>query len=148
MSLKEILLQDMKEAMKAKAEGKTALAVIRMIRSAIRNKEIDEKIELDDPGVGAVIAKEMKQRKESLVEFEKAGRDDLIAQIKDEIMVLEKYMPKQLSPEEVRQIVVRAIAGKSSITMGEVMKLVMPQVQGKADGRIVSQVVKELLQQS
>ncbi|PNH21724.1 aspartyl-tRNA amidotransferase [Megasphaera hutchinsoni] len=148
MSLKEILLQDMKEAMKAKAEGKTALAVIRMIRSAIRNKEIDEKIELDDAGVGAVIAKEMKQRKESLVEFEKAGRDDLIAQIKDEIMVLEKYMPKQLSPEEVRQIVVRAIAGKSSITMGEVMKLVMPQVQGKADGRIVSQVVKELLQQS
>lgn len=148
MSLKEILLQDMKEAMKAKAEGKTALAVIRMIRSAIRNKEIDEKIELDDAGVGAVIAKEMKQRKESLVEFEKAGRDDLIAQIKDEIMVLEKYMPKQLSPEEVRQIVVRTIAGKSSITMGEVMKLVMPQVQGKADGRIVSQVVKELLQQS
>lgn len=148
MSLKEILLQDMKEAMKAKAEGKTALAVIRMIRSAIRNKEIDEKIELDDAGVGAVIAKEMKQRKESLVEFEKAGRDDLIAQIKDEIIVLEKYMPKQLSPEEVRQIVVRAIAGKSSITMGEVMKLVMPQVQGKADGRIVSQVVKELLQQS
>ena len=148
MSLKEILLQDMKEAMKAKAEGKTALAVIRMIRSAIRNKEIDEKIELDDAGVGAVIAKEMKQRKESLVEFEKAGRDDLIAQIKDEIIVLEKYMPKQLSPEEVRQIVVRAIAGKSSITMGEVMKLVMPQVQGKTDGRIVSQVVKELLQQS
>lgn len=148
MSLKEILLQDMKEAMKAKAEGKTALAVIRMIRSAIRNKEIDEKIELDDAGVGAVIAKEMKQRKESLLEFEKAGRDDLIAQIKDEIMVLEKYMPKQLSPEEVRQIVVRAIAGKSSITMGEVMKLVMPQVQGKTDGRIVSQVVKELLQQS
>ena len=148
MSLKEILLQDMKEAMKAKAEGKTALAVIRMIRSAIRNKEIDEKIELDDAGVGAVIAKEMKQRKESLVEFEKAGRDDLIAQIKDEIMVLEKYIPKQLSPEEVRQIVVRAIAGKSSITMGEVMKLVMPQVQGKTDGRIVSQVVKELLQQS
>ena len=76
-----------------------------------------KKIELDDAGVGAVIAKEMKQRKESLVEFEKAGRDDLIAQIKDEIMVLEKYMPKQLSPEEVRQIVVRAIAGKSSITM-------------------------------
>ena len=107
-----------------------------------------KKIELDDAGVGAVIAKEMKQRKESLVEFEKAGRDDLIAQIKDEIMVLEKYMPKQLSPEEVRQIVVRAIAGKSSITMGEVMKLVMPQVQGKTDGRIVSQVVKELLQQS
>ena len=148
MSLKEILLQDMKEAMKAKAEGKTALAVIRMIRSAIRNKEIDEKIELDDAGVGAVIAKEMTPRTESLVEFEKAGRDDLIAQIKDEIMVLEKYMPKQLSPEEVRQIVVRAIAGKSSITMGEVMKLVMPQVQGKTDGRIVSQVVKELLQQS
>ena len=74
MSLKEELLQDMKAAMKAKEAGKTALSVIRMVRSSIRNTEIDGKCELDDAGVGAVIAKEMKQRKESLAEFEKAGR--------------------------------------------------------------------------
>ena len=80
MSLKEILLQDMKEAMKAKESGKTALSVIRMIRSAIRNTEIDNKIELDDAGVGVIIAKEMKQRQESLEEFKKAGRDDLVEQ--------------------------------------------------------------------
>ncbi|KXB90452.1 YqeY-like protein [Veillonellaceae bacterium DNF00751] len=146
MSLKEELLQDMKAAMKAKADGKTALSVIRMVRSAVRNKEIDEKIELDDAGVGAVIAKEMKQRKESLAEFEKAGRNDLISQVQAEISVLEKYMPKQLSIEEVRQLVQTVTAGKPDLKMGDVMKAVMPQVGGKADGRVVSQVVKEVLQ--
>lgn len=146
MSLKEELLQDMKAAMKAKADGKTALSVIRMVRSAVRNKEIDEKIELDDAGVGAVIAKEMKQRKESLAEFEKAGRNDLISQVQAEISVLEKYMPKQLSIEEVRQLVQTVTAGKPDLKMGDVMKGVMPQVGGKADGRVVSQVVKEVLQ--
>lgn len=146
MSLKEELLQDMKAAMKAKADGKTALSVIRMVRSAVRNKEIDEKIELDDAGVGAVIAKEMKQRKESLAEFEKAGRNDLISQVQAEISVLEKYMPKQLSIEEVRQLVQTVTAGKPDFKMGDVMKAVMPQVGGKADGRVVSQVVKEVLQ--
>ena len=79
MSLKEELLQDMKTAMKAKEAGKTALSVIRMVRNSIRNTEINGKCELDDAGVAAVIAKEMKQRKESLAEFEKAGRSDLAA---------------------------------------------------------------------
>ena len=105
MSLKDQLLQDMKEAMKAKEAGKTQLSVIRMVRSSIRNTEIDGKCVLDDAGVGVVIAKEMKQRKESLAEFEKAGRSDLIEQTQAEIAVLEKYMPKQLTPEEVAQIV-------------------------------------------
>lgn len=146
MSLKEELLQDMKTAMKAKEAGKTALSVIRMVRSAIRNTEIDGKCELDDAGVGAVIAKEMKQRKESLAEFEKAGRQDLVDQTKSEIAVLEKYMPKQLSADEVRDIVTKAIAGQTGLKMGDVMKLVMPQVKGKADGKVVSQIVREILQ--
>lgn len=146
MSLKEELLQDMKTAMKAKEAGKTALSVIRMVRSAIRNTEIDGKCELDDAGVGAVIAKEMKQRKESLAEFEKAGRQDLVDQTKAEIAVLEKYMPKQLSADEVRDIVTKAIAGQTGLKMGDVMKLVMPQVKGKADGKVVSQIVREILQ--
>ena len=148
MSLKDQLLQDMKEAMKAKEAGKTQLSVIRMVRSSIRNTEIDGKYVLDDAGVGVVIAKEMKQRKESLAEFEKAGRSDLIEQTQAEIAVLEKYMPKQLTPEEVAQIVRNAISGQdvASLKMGDVMKLVMPQVKGKADGKLVSQTVKEILQ--
>ena len=148
MSLKEELLQDMKMAMKAKEAGKTALSVIRMVRSSIRNTEIDGKCELDDAGVGAVIAKEMKQRKESLAEFEKAGRSDLADQTKAEMAVLEKYMPKQLTEDEVAQIVRDAIAGQdvSSLKMGDVMKLVMPKVKGRADGKLVSQTVRKILQ--
>lgn len=148
MSLKDELLQDMKAAMKAKGSGKTALSVIRMVRSAIRNTEIDGKCELDDAGVGAVIAKEMKQRKESLAEFQKAGRDDLVAQTQAEIDVLAKYMPKQLTAEEVAQIVRDTIAGKdvATLKMGDVMHQVMPKVKGKADGKLVSQTVKQILQ--
>lgn len=119
MSLKNELLQDMKEAMKAKEAGKTALSVIRMVRSAIRNAEIDGgHCELDDAGVGAVIAKEMKQRRESLAEFEKAGRADLVEETKAEMAVLEKYMPKQLTEDEVRQIVTDTIAGQEGLQMG------------------------------
>lgn len=132
--------------MKAKEAGKTALSVIRMVRSAIRNTEIDGKCELDDAGVGAVIAKEMKQRKESLAEFEKAGRADLVEQTKAEMAVLEKYMPKQLSEDEIRTIVTKAIDGQTGLKMGDVMKLVMPQVKGKADGKVVSKIVREILQ--
>lgn len=148
MSLKEELLQDMKDAMRAKEAGKTALSVIRMVRSSIRNTEIDGKCELDDAGVGAVIAKEMKQRKESLADFEKAGREDLVEQVKAEMAVLEKYMPKQLTADEICQIVNDAVAGKTGLKMGDVMKLVMPQVKGKADGKVVSQVVREILQKN
>lgn len=148
MSLKETLLQDMKAAMKAKEEGKVALSVIRMVRNSIKNAEINGKCELDDAGVSVVIAKEMKQRKESLAEFEKAGRQDLVDETKAEMDVLEKYMPKQLTPEEVEQIVRDAISGQdvAALKMGDVMKLVMPKVKGKADGSLVSKTVKEILQ--
>ena len=134
--------------MKAKEEGKIALSVIRMVRNSIKNAEINGKCELDDAGVSVVIAKEMKQRKESLAEFEKAGRQDLADETKAEMAVLEKYMPKQLTPEEVEQIVRDAIAGQdvATLKMGDVMKLVMPKVKGKADGSLVSKTVKEILQ--
>lgn len=148
MTLKDQLLQDMKSAMKAKDAGKLELSVIRMVRSSIRNTEIDGKCELDDAGVGAIISKEMKQRKESLAEFEKAGRSDLVEQTKLEMDVLKKYMPEQLTPEEVRTIITTAIAGKDKATlkMGDVMKMVMPLVKGKADGKLVSKTVNEVLQ--
>lgn len=148
MPLKDQLLQDMKEAMKAKESGKVALSVIRMVRSAIRNTEIDGKCVLDDTGVGAIIAKEMKQRQESLEEFEKAGRTDLADQTRLEMTVLEKYMPAQLTPEELRTIITDAIAGLAGAEpkLGDVMKAIMPKVKGKSDGRLVSQTVKEILQ--
>lgn len=148
MLLKDQLLQDMKEAMKAKESGKVALSVIRMVRSAIRNTEIDGKCVLDDTGVGAIIAKEMKQRQESLEEFEKAGRSDLVEQTRLEMAVLEKYMPAQLTPEELRTIITDAIAelAVAEPKLGDVMKAIMPKVKGKSDGRLVSQTVKEILQ--
>lgn len=148
MSLKETLLQDMKASMKEKESGKTKLAVIRMVRSSIRNAEIDGKCELDDIGIGTVIAKEMKQRKESLEDFVKAGRADLAEQVKAEMAVLERYMPRQLSKEEVEAVVRGVIEGMSTadLNMGAVMKAVMPHVQGKADGKVISQTVRELLQ--
>ena len=147
MSLKEELSQDMKSAMKKKEVGKIELAVIRSVRSSIKNVEIDGKCELDDAGVSKVIAKEMKQRKESLEDFVKGGREDLAAQVRAEIAVLEKYMPAQLS-SEVFKIVSDIVAGmgEGALKMGDVMKAVMPQLQGKADGKVISDAVKKNLQ--
>ena len=88
----------------------------------------------------------MKQRRESLAEFEKAGRADLVEETKAEMAVLEKYMPKQLTEDEVRQIVTDTIAGQEGLQMGAVMKLVMPKVQGRTDGKVVSKIVREILQ--
>jgi len=100
MSLKDQLKEDMKAAMKAREEGKIALSVIRMVNSAIKNTEINDKIELDDNGVLGILAKEMKTRQDSLTEFEKAGREDLISHVKEEIAVLQKYMPAQMTEDE------------------------------------------------
>ena len=148
MSLKEELSQDMKSAMKKKEAGKIELAVIRSVRSSIKNVEIDGKCELDDAGVSKVIAKDMKQRKESLEDFVKGGREDLAAQVRAEIVVLEKYMPAQMSSEEVFKIVSDIVAGmdEGALKMGDVMKAVMPQLQGKADGKVISDAVKKTLQ--
>ncbi len=106
MSLKDQLKEDMKAAMKAREEGKIALSVIRMVNSAIKNTEINDKIELDDNGVLGILAKEMKTRQDSLTEFEKAGREDLISHVKEEIAVLQKkYMPAQMTEDEIRDVV-------------------------------------------
>lgn len=148
MSIKDRLTEDMKAAMKAKAEGKQQLAVIRMVRSAIRQQEIDGKTELDDNGVIAVISKEVKMRKDSLEEFKKGGREDLVAQTEAEIAVLMPYLPEQLSEAEVRSLVEEAIAASGASSqkdMGKVMGLLMPKVKGRADGKMVNTIVRELL---
>lgn len=148
MALKEQLTEDMKTAMKAKEEGKLRLGVIRMVRSAVRQAEIDGKKELDDDGVASVISKELKQRKDSLEEFKKGGRDDLVEKTEEEIKVLLAYLPEQLDEGEIRSLVKAAIeetGAASPKDMGKVMKALMPKTKGKADGKLVNNIVKEML---
>ena len=148
MSLKEQLTEDMKTAMKAKAEGKQRLAVIRMVRSAIRQAEIDGKTELDDAGVVSIISKEVKSRRDSIQEFRKGGREDLVEQNEAEIAVLMPYLPKQLSEDEIRELVKAAVAqtgASSQKDMGKVMGALMPKVKGRADGKLVNTIVREAL---
>ena len=150
MSLKEQLTEDMKTAMKAKEEGKQRLAVIRMVRSAIRQQEIDGngKQALGDEGVIAIISKEVKMRKDSLEEFKKGDRQDLVAQTEAEIAVLMPYLPQQLSEEEIRTFVKEAVeksGASSQKDMGKVMGLLMPKVKGRADGKLVNSIVREML---
>lgn len=149
MSLKAQLMDDMKAAMKAKEAGKQKLAVIRMVRSAIRQAEIDgTKKDLDDNDIIGIISKEVKMRRDSIEEFKQGGREDLVKQTEDEIAVLMPYLPKQMSEDEVRELVKEAIAATGATThkdMGKVMGKLMPKVKGRADGKMVNSIVKELL---
>jgi uncharacterized protein YqeY len=146
MSLSERLNEDMKLAMKSQAKFK--LSVIRMVRAAIKNIEIDQRKTLDDQEVLDVLSREIKQRRDSLQEFEKAGRDDLAETVKAEIDILIEYLPQQLTEEEVKAIVLQTIqevGASSKADMGKVMGALMPKVKGRADGKIVNQAVQQLL---
>jgi uncharacterized protein YqeY len=146
MSLSERLNEDMKLAMKSQAKFK--LSVIRMVRAAIKNVEIDQRKTLDDQEVLDILNREVKQRKDSLQEFEKAGRDDLAETVKAEIEILMEYLPQQLSEEEVKAIVqqtIQEVGASSKADMGKVMGALMPKVKGRADGKIVNQAVQQLL---
>ncbi|MGG1553058.1 MULTISPECIES: GatB/YqeY domain-containing protein [Paenibacillus] len=146
MSLADRLNEDMKQAMKS--QDKFKLSVIRMVRSTIKNSEIDLKRSLDDNEVLEVLTREIKQRKDSLQEFTKAGRDDLADNLKAELAILAEYMPQQLSEEEVKAIVqqtIQQIGASSKADMGKVMTALMPQVKGRADGKVVNQLVQQLL---
>ncbi|WP_207696078.1 glutamyl-tRNA(Gln) amidotransferase subunit E [Enterococcus sp. DIV0212c] len=148
MSLLTTLNDDIKTAMKSK--DKDTLSVLRMLKAAIQNEQIKAGRDLDGEEELTVLSREMKQRRDSLSEFEKAGRDDLADKVKIEITIVEKYMPKQLSEEEIRQIVQTAIdqtGATSPKEFGKVMGAVMPNVKGKADGNQVNAIVKELLQE-
>ena len=129
MSLKTQLMDDMKAAMKAKEAGKQKLAVIRMVRSAIRQTEIDGKKELDDNDVIALISKEVKMRKDSIEEFKKGGRQDLVEQTEAEIAVLMPYLPEQLSEEEVRALVKEAIANTNATTIKDMGKVILMEIK-------------------
>jgi uncharacterized protein len=146
MSLSDRLNEDMKQAMKS--QDKFKLSVIRMVRSSIKNLEIDLKRTLDDNEVLDVLSREIKQRKDSLQEFEKAGRDDLANNLKVELVILADYQPQQLTEEEVKTIVqqtIQQVGASSKADMGKVMTALMPQVKGRADGKLVNQLVQQLL---
>ncbi|MBP1044111.1 GatB/YqeY domain-containing protein [Vagococcus sp. BWB3-3] len=148
MSLLTQLNEDIKTAMKAK--DKASLDVLRLLKASVQNEQIAKGEDLNSDEEIAVLAREMKQRRDSLVEFENAGRDDLVETVKAGIVIVEKYLPKQLDETEVRQIVADAIdtTGASSVKeFGKVMGAVMPKVKGKADGNMVNAIVKELLQE-
>ncbi len=145
MSLKERLAQDLKSSMKNKDNVRKS--TVQLVRTAILQVEKDKKVTLDDEDILDVIAKQLKQRKDSLPEYEKSGREDLISQLKQEMEVLMEYLPEQLSEEELRPIVaeaVEAVGASSMKDMGKVMEYVMPQVKGRADGKAVSSIAKSL----
>lgn len=148
MSLKNRLMEDMKQAMKEKETGKMKLSVIRMIRSAAKNLEIDRQKELDENEWLEVLAREVKMRKDSLEEFRKANRPELVNGIEQEISILMTYLPEQISEDELRAIIAQAVAESGATTpkeMGKVMALLMPKIKGRADGKLVNSIVRELL---
>jgi hypothetical protein len=151
MSLKARITDDMKTAMRAKETAR--LGTIRLLLAAIKQKEVDERIELDDaalgdPLIGSIVEKLIKQRKDSISQFQAAGRDDLVAAEQAELAVLQAYLPEQLSAAEVEAAVAAAIAesgASSAKDMGRVMALLKPRLAGRADMGQVSALIKTRL---
>ncbi len=145
MSLLERLNNDMKQAMKNKEKDK--LSVIRMVKASLQNEGI-KLGQLSEDQELTVLTRELKQRKDSLQEFNSAGREDLVNKIQSEIEILEVYMPEQLSEEELIQIVnetIEEVHASSKADMGKVMGAIMPKVKGKADGTLVNKIVQQQL---
>ena len=146
MGLKEQLNEDMKQAMRAK--DKNRLSAIRMVRGAVRDKEINSKVELDDDGVLEVIASQIKKRKDALEQLRKSNRDDLVDAEMEQIDTLQAFLPAQLSMEEIEAAVTDAIEGLGATSMrdmGKVMGTLVPQLRGKADNSVISQIVRQKL---
>lgn len=144
--LKQSIEQDLINSMKAKDEN--TLSVLRMLKSAIKNKEIQAGKDLEDAEITTVIQSQIKSRKDSISMYEKAGREELAEKEKSEVEILQKYLPEQMSEEDLRGIVQKAISDTSASgmsDMGKVMGKVMAEAKGKADGSLVSQIVKEEL---
>lgn len=146
MTIKELLMVDLKEAMKQKQ--KLRKSVITMLRAAIKQIEIDKRVELSDEDVIDVIATQVKQKRSVIDEFLKGDREDLADEAKAEIAILEKYLPEQLSEDDIKAIIQEVIAEVGASTMkdmGKVMGQVTAKTKGRADGKIVSGFVKEFL---
>ncbi len=146
MGLEERLVDEMKQAMKA--NDKLRLSTIRMIRTAVKNKEIEQRKTLDDDGIVRVIQGMMKKGEESIEQFKLGGRTDLVEKETKEIEILKSYLPKPLSQEEILKIIDQTIEetkASSLKDLGKVMKSVMPKLGGRAEGAVINQLVKERL---
>ena len=144
--LKEQLLEDLKNAMKEKNEIRKN--TVQMVRAAILQVEKDKGITLEDDKIIEIIAKEVKKRKDSLEDYKKGGREDIVSQVEEEIAILSEYLPKQLSKEEIEQIVkevIKEVEAMSMKDMGKVMKASKEKMGASADGKTINEVVKELL---
>jgi len=148
VSLKDRLTEDMKAAMKAKDEGKLKLSVIRMAKAAIKNGEIDKKKEFGDSEVIEILAREVKMRRDAIPEFEKGNRPDMVETLNQEIAILMEYLPQQLTEEEIRLLareIIAQVGAQGPKDLGKVMGVITPKTKGRADGKLVNQIVRELL---
>ena len=146
MSLKKSLMEDLKTSMKNKDTLRKN--TITMVRAGIKQKEVDERRELDDEDIMDIIAKQWKEKRNAIKEFDRGGRQDLVEQTEKEMEILLKYLPEQLTEEEVEEIVkavIEEVDAKSMKDMGIIMKNVMPKIKGRADGSVVNKVAKKYL---
>ena len=146
MTLKQRIAEDFKRAMKAK-EG-TRLSCLRMLRSSLKNSEVEKGRELTDEEIQALVSSLIRKGKEAVEEFRKGNREDLALKEEGEIQVFYEYLPQQLTPQEIEETlgkIISEVSAEGLRDMGKVMKELMPQVQGKADGKLVSQTVARLL---
>ncbi len=146
MPLKEKLMEDLKQSMKSKNKVKKDTVI--MVRAAIKQREVDERIELSDTEIVDIIAKQVKQKKDSISDFEKGNRQDLVDLTNQEIKILLEYLPPQLSDEAIDLIVKEAIEQTGAQTkkdMGKLMALIMPKLRGKADGKHVNEIVAKYI---
>jgi len=146
MTLHERLVEEMKQAMKAR--DKLRVSAIRMVRSAIQDKEIEKHTELDDDGILEIIANQVKKRKEVITQLQNSGRAALIAAESEQVRILEAFLPTQLSEAEITVLaekVIKALGATSMRDMGKVIGKLIPAVRGKADNALVSQIVRKQL---
>ncbi len=148
MTLQERLFNDMKEALKARQAGKQRLSVIRLARASLKYRAIAKGADLTDQDVLDVLAREVRMRRDDILEYTRVNRMDVVAELEAEITILEDYLPRQLSREEIQNLASQAIAttGTTDVRqIGSVMGALMPQVKGRADGRAVQEIVRSLL---
>lgn len=146
MSLKDKLMDDLKTSMKSK--DKVRKDVVTMLRAAVKQREVDERVELDDQDIIEIISKQVKQKRDAIEDFKKGERDDLVQLTENEVKILLEYLPEQLSEEELTELVKTAIAqvGATSMKdMGKIMGNLMPTIKGKADGSLVNKIAKDYL---
>jgi len=146
MSIKERLTQEMKSAMKAKQKDR--LLVIRTMLAAVKQKEVDERVEVDDEMLLVILDKQLKQRRESAKIYREAGRDELLKNEEFEMSIIQEFLPEAMSDDEINNLIEQAIAKTSAQSMkdmGKVMGILKPQVQGKADMSQISQLIKSRL---